>query len=201
MKITKNIWRLTATKGAGAYLIHTTTGYILIDTGFSFDTKNLRKELADMGVGELSCILLTHHDPDHIGSASVLQQKYRCKMYIHSLDMPYATGHTQRSGTKRLFDKVFKTSTAGEYLPLEDFTHPDIRIYHAPGHTPGHSLILYDKFLFCGDFYRNPKLRLRPYAKRVGWVTADLVAALQSMVDRPFCWLCPGHFVPHMLEN
>ena len=68
------------------YLVKTSSGFFLIDTGDSSDCANLEKELGQAGVTpeNLKLVLLTHGDFDHTGNAAFLQQKYGAKIAMHA---------------------------------------------------------------------------------------------------------------------
>ena len=196
MQLSPKVWRLDASKGFAVYLIRAHDGYTLIDTGFFTAGQAIINELESLGVTALSKILITHHDVDHIGNMSLLQRKYGCPVYVHSLDMPYIRREKRRKSTKALFDFFVKTDTAATLLPLEQAHFSDIKVIHTPGHTPGHCCFVFEGFLFCGDVFRLPKLRLKPYHKRTGWRTPRLEQFVRGRVGLPFTWVCPAHFMP-----
>ncbi|MHC1772023.1 MAG: MBL fold metallo-hydrolase [Flexilinea sp.] len=70
------------------YLVKTSSGFFLIDTGDSSDCANLEKALGQAGVTpeNLKLVLLTHGDFDHTGNAAFLQQKYGAKIAMHAED-------------------------------------------------------------------------------------------------------------------
>ncbi|MCL2372322.1 MAG: MBL fold metallo-hydrolase [Defluviitaleaceae bacterium] len=196
MQLSKNIRRLVSTKGSAAYLLATSGGHTLIDTGSPTASRGIMNELSSLQIHSLSKILLTHHDPDHIGNISVLQQTYNCPVYIHSRDIPYIQGTKRRTTTKAIFSYLLQINTCATLTPLENQSFEDIQIIHTPGHTPGHTCFLFEDFLFTGDFFRLPWLRLLPYHKRTGWKTAEIAEQLCNSIKLPFKWVCPAHFMP-----
>jgi glyoxylase-like metal-dependent hydrolase (beta-lactamase superfamily II) len=74
--------------GTNCYLIKTTAGFILIDTGYPFHRGKLEKGLEQEGCtpGNLELILLTHGDIDHSGNAAYLREKYKANIAMHSGD-------------------------------------------------------------------------------------------------------------------
>jgi len=196
MQLSQKVWRLDSTKGSAAYLILTADGYTLIDTGLFTAGRAIINELDSLQVTSLSKILLTHHDVDHIGNMSLLQRKYNCPVYVNSLDMPYIRGEKRRKSTKAVFDFFVRTDTSATLSPLENANFSDITIVHTPGHTPGHCCFIFEDFLFAGDLFRLPKLRLRPHKMRTNWNTERLENFIRSKVRLPFKWVCPAHFMP-----
>jgi len=196
MQLSQKVLRLDSTKGSAAYLLLTADGYTLIDTGLFTVRYEIIKELDSLQVTSLAKILLTHHDVDHIGNMSLLQRKYNCPVYVNSLDMPYIRGQKRRKSTKAVFDFFVRTDTSATLSPLECANFSDITIVHTPGHTPGHSCFIFKDFLFAGDLFRLPKLRLRPYKMRTNWNTERLEKFIRDRVGLPFSWVCPAHFMP-----
>jgi len=196
MQLSEKVWRLDSTKGNAAYLILTTDGYTLIDTGLFTARHEIIKELNSLNVTHLSKILLTHHDVDHIGNMSLLQRKYHCPVYVNFLDMPYIHGEKRRKSTKAVFDFFVKTDTSASLSLLESANFSDITVIHTPGHTPGHSCFIFEDFLFAGDLFRLPKLRLKPYKMRTNWNAKELERFIRGKIAMPFKWVCPAHFMP-----
>jgi len=196
MQLSKKVRRLKSTKGSAVYLLQASDGYTLIDTGFFTAGQGIVNELINLQIYSISKILLTHHDPDHIGNMSLLQRKYNCPVYINSLDIPYIQGEKSRTHTKAIFDYFIKTDTSATISSLENTFFDDIKVIHTPGHTPGHSCFLFEDFLFTGDLFRLPKLRLMPYRMRTDWKTKELENFIRSNIKEPFNWVCPAHFMP-----
>jgi len=71
--------------GVNCYLVKTSSGYILIDTGWPFKRADLDKELEGAGCkpGNLELIILTHGDFDHSGNAAHLRDKYGARIAAH----------------------------------------------------------------------------------------------------------------------
>ncbi len=67
------------------YLIETSSGYILIDTGSSNARADLEKELESAGCrpGNIELIAITHGDFDHTGNTAYLGKKFGSKIAMH----------------------------------------------------------------------------------------------------------------------
>jgi len=128
MQLSKKVRRLKSTKGSAVYLLQASDGYTLIDTGFFTAGQGIVNELINLQIYSISKILLTHHDPDHIGNMSLLQRKYNCPVYINSLDIPYIQGETSRTHTKAIFDYFIKTDTSATISSLENTFFDDIKV-------------------------------------------------------------------------
>jgi len=198
MTLSPNVRMLDSARGSNVYLLTTNDGYTLIDTGYAHHQKAIFEELEEI---QISKILITHHDIDHIGNMSALQKKYSCPVYVNTLELPYIYGEKRRSGLKGIVDRFVKTDVSAMLSPLEDATFSDITVIHTPGHTPGHSCFLFQDFLFTGDLFRLPRLRLKPSRKRMNWDTDELKESIRKTIELPFAWVCPAHFMPAKWED
>jgi glyoxylase-like metal-dependent hydrolase (beta-lactamase superfamily II) len=201
MKLSENVYLLDSARESAVYLIMAHDGYTLIDTSYAKCGPAILDELASLNVKELRRILLTHHDIDHIGNMSLLQRHFRCPVYVNSLELPYIQGKLRRSGVKALVDTFIKTDISAVLSPLESAKFDDIAVLHTPGHTLGHSCFLFDSFLFSGDLFRLPHLRLIPSDKRMNWNTEALMESLCRTITLPFEWVCPAHYQPSLRKD
>jgi len=78
------------------YILQTTDGLWLIDTGTPWDGKALFTTLQTLGIahGDLRAILLTHGDFDHMGSAAYLREALRTPVWVHTGDAEAVAGRT-----------------------------------------------------------------------------------------------------------
>jgi glyoxylase-like metal-dependent hydrolase (beta-lactamase superfamily II) len=157
------------------YLISTTTGYILIDTGSSNARKALMEQLNNYGCDKnnLNLVILTHGDFDHTGNAAYLRSTLDSKLAMHQLDsgmvergdmfenrkqsnflikslIPLFTGfgRSERFSPDILLDDGFDLASYGL----------DATILSLPGHSAGSiGVFIRDGELFCGDLFENVK--------------------------------------------
>ena len=103
MKIEENVYALESTKGSYSYLIKDKET-ILIDTGNPGKVKNILKEIESLNIKpkNIKHILLTHHDVDHIGNATLLQKETGATLWASKKDIPYILGDKGRPGIKKL---------------------------------------------------------------------------------------------------
>ena len=159
---------------ANCYLIHTETGYVLIDTGIKNRRKQLETALIDAGCqpGELKLIIITHGHIDHIGNASYLRDKYGAKIAMHRGDVKMVTGAGMFADAPpslmiKIVGFLMNLTGLGDF---ETFT-PDIllednqslqeygldaTVLHTPGHSKGSiSILTASGDLFSGDIFNG----------------------------------------------
>lgn len=157
---------------------------ILIDTGFPGTYETIHKVFKeeDLDISELSKIILTHHDIDHIGNAKLLkdESKGKIKVLSHEKEVHYIEGN-ERALKLRCFEeklkfmpkeaeKVYKAMEKGfEKCKVEvDETLKDgqvipfcggVTVIHTPGHTLGHISLYLNKYkiLIAGDALKIDK--------------------------------------------
>lgn len=160
--------------GATSYLIIHPEGNILVDSP-RFN-KHLVKKIEELG--GLRYMFLSHRDD--VADHKKFADHFLCERIIHALDVVSDT-------------RDCEIVIEGE----NDFQFgKDFKIIPTPGHTPGHTVLLYkEKFLFTGDhlFYNHDTGKL--YAsKNVNWYSWDIqLKSLGKLLNYPFEWIMPGH--------
>ena len=196
MKIADNVYSLDSTRGCSAYIIKGSET-VMIDTGFPGIKKSVLRELESMKInpGDIKHILLTHHDIDHIGLVSVLQELTGARVWASREDIPYITGALKRHGIKGYLP--------GKAIPPENITAYEagqkiggIEVIPTPGHTPGHVCLLYKDILFAGDLLLSQRSKLRLLPGFITWSRSQLQQSLQRIAEVPFQWICPSHGRP-----
>ena len=150
---------------------------VLIDTGLPFQVEQLRQAIADAGFNmeDLTHIIITHQDMDHIGGLPELQKiAASACVVVHEEEMLYFDGRKTPVRIAARMDKYnslpdeekqfvdmmkeffgeLKIANAkivrdGDVLPVCG----GIKIMHTPGHTPGHMVLHFEegKVAVCGD--------------------------------------------------
>ncbi|MGP8159082.1 MAG: MBL fold metallo-hydrolase [Thermoplasmata archaeon] len=176
----------------------------LIDTGFRRKAKPIVRALqsANVPLGRVGKVLLTHHHLDHMGGAAYLLQNTPAALACHADDVAFVDGRAKPPMPllMRLFARV---RPAPVTLALKDGDQVGpLRVVHAPGHTPGEVAFYHParKVLFSGDSVveRNGRLTL-PAAK----YAANLDQAVRSLArlrELDVEVLLPGHGVPVMKD-
>ena len=137
-----------------SWLVETGEGtYVLVDAGLDPDARPILEALKKKGASaeDVVAILLTHGHIDHVRGVGAFPN---ATVYLHPADADLAAG---RARSKGLLSGLRRTEPGIEAdAPLEDgqvlkFGERTFRVFHTPGHTPGHCVFLLDGTLFLGD--------------------------------------------------
>ena len=150
----------------------------LVDTGVSDEkcTEALEKSLLEAGIRfeDISRIIITHHDHDHLGGVPAIRAKNPgVKVIAHAAEMAFIEGEkTLNKNTEEKLEKIdipehikqaIKNSSKIKSAPVkvnETLKEGDvipmlggITVIHLPGHTPGHIGLYLNKYriLIPGD--------------------------------------------------
>lgn len=173
-----------------AFLIEDKDGLTLIDTGVPGSDKKIVTYLKGIGKlpKDIKRILLTHSDPDHIGSLANLKKLSGAEVYSSAIEAKgIETGKSTRQ-TKGIVRKILmsavmriKPATVDDTLKQSDELPAlgGLVAVETFGHTPGHLsyFLKGSKPLFCGDSMRMQEGRL--ISSRAGF-TANTEMAEQS---------------------
>lgn len=148
----------------------------LIDCGYEETFDELISEIESHGIGllDLTGVIITHDDYDHLGSLNLLKQKNKkLKIYSGKYEMESISGVTKserliqaesslefianesKDWALNFIKKLKNTNRVKVDIGLNDYDifEQDIVIIHTPGHTKGHISLFYtkDKVLIAGD--------------------------------------------------
>ncbi len=197
MEITSDIHRIDGIRGGNCYLVLSDSKMLVVDTGMPGSAKKIISYIRSLNKNpaDVSYIVMTHADIDHIGSASELKQMTGASLAIHAADAPILAGKSRFKpvwGPLGILVKLFIAFT--RFQPIE----PDLLlednsevggflVLHTPGHTKG-SISLYTpgKLIFVGD----------AIYKRFALDAAQLRASLNKISKLDFDVLLPGHGDP-----
>lgn len=160
--------------GAGSYLIEREAGNILIDSPRF--APPLVKQIEQMG--GIKYMYLTHRDD--VADHQKFHERFGCDRILHQNDLTSST-------------KDVEIQLSGDE-PIE--LAEDILIIPVPGHSKGHTVLLYqNKFLFTGDH-----LALSPYLdhlyafRRFCWYSwSEQIKSMEKLSKYSFEWVLPGH--------
>jgi glyoxylase-like metal-dependent hydrolase (beta-lactamase superfamily II) len=167
MRITNNAEMLEINSERGALypvLLWDSNEVILIDTALPGQTELLREVIRQVGFAleQITKVILTHQDMDHIGSAKILAG-FGAEILAHEKETPYIQGdrtsirlvemekhlsemdedglafyERMKAGATLFTVPVNRVLKDGELL---DFCG-GIQVIHTPGHMPGHIALL-----------------------------------------------------------
>lgn len=166
---------------------------ILIDTGNPQDRNKLKTEISKLiDLKEIKIVLITHLHYDHSGNVCLFNNAkfYTSKEEINALE---------EQGSMLTFDMfgygVNQSLNEVGLLYIDKFSHPRIKVFHTPGHSPGEISLLYtskngQKYLFSGDvIFNNGFGRVDlPHSN------PDLMkSSIKLLNSLDYDILCPGH--------
>jgi glyoxylase-like metal-dependent hydrolase (beta-lactamase superfamily II)/ferredoxin len=160
--------------GAASYLIRRAAGNVLVDSPRF--APPLVKRLEELG--GVRYLYLTHRDD--VADHQKFHQHFGCDRILHADDINSSTS-----------DVEIKLSG---FEPVQ--LSPDLLIIPVPGHTKGHTVLLYaDRFLFSGDHLAwSPALNHLFAFRNVCWYSwSELVKSTQKLANYSFEWVLPGH--------
>jgi len=160
--------------GAASYLIQRPEGNILVDSPRF--APPLVKQLEAMG--GVRYLYLTHRDD--VADHEKFHQHFQCDRLLHAADITNSTQQVeiQLQGTEPY-------QLAGDLL-----------IIPVPGHTKGHTVLLYqNKFLFSGDHLAwSASLQQLIAFRSACWYSWDeLGKSMVKLATYDFEWVLPGH--------
>ncbi len=196
---------------------------ILLDCGYPGALPLLESELHAHGFepAQLTHLILTHHDFDHMGAAAELKRKYpRIRILAHMLEAPYISGQLEpirltqakamqhalpeleQAGGLAFMELVRSVEPVQPDLLLQDGdTLPycgGLTILHTPGHTEGHISVVAKELgvIAAGDaavLAGNALIVANPeFAQNLRQAEASLDRLMQEYAHIPMIACCHG---------
>lgn len=167
---------------------------LLIDTGMPGRAGPILRAAREIGIepSGIDCIVLTHFDMDHSGSAVELQRRTGAPIVIHEADVPYLAAPETCPGLRSLlywplvpwimrWQPPVDVSTVQEGDVIDDW-----RVLHTPGHTPGSMSLQRGHVLVAGDALIHSRGRLHV---NVPWLATsraeERASARRQALHRP----------------
>ena len=159
--------------GAASYFIVRPEGNILVDSPQFLPP--LVKRLEEMG--GIKYMYLTHRDD--VADHQKFREYFSCDRILHVDEIS--------SDTRDVEVKLTDTD------PIS--LTPDLLIIPVPGHTKGHTVLLYQKFLFSGDHLAWSSRLNQLYAfRRHCWYSwSEQIKSMSTLLPYSFEWVLPGH--------
>lgn len=176
--VTENVYycgyHSEASFGAASYLIVRPEGNVLVDSPRF--APPLVKRLEELG--GVRYMYLTHRDD--VADHRKFRDRFGCDRLLHTDDITADTQDVEipLSGTE----------------PIE--FAPDLRIIPVPGHTKGHTVLLYgDRILFTGDHLAwSARLNHLVGFDRFCWYSwPEQIRSMRKLSEYSFEWVLPGH--------
>jgi len=160
--------------GATTYAIARSQGNILVDSPRF--TRPLVKRLEEMG--GVRYLYLTHQDD--VADHQKFRDHFGCDRILHCDDI---TAETQ----------TVEIQLSGAD-PVE--FAPDLLVIPVPGHTRGHTVLLYrQQFLFSGDHlaWSSHLNQLHAFRRYCFYSWAEQIRSMHKLASYTFEWVLPGH--------
>lgn len=202
MKITSNIYLVggpgkTDPADAAIYLIVSDGVAALVDAGTGSGAARLMKNIKAAGADPKSIkyLFLTHCHYDHTGGAAMVRNDTGCAIVAHDLDAEFLEAGdsevTAASWYRAWMDPLKIDIRVAGKKQLFDVGSLEVAFYHAPGHSPGSSILTVQSdgklVLFGQDVHGPLNDTLRS-------VREDYVRSLEFMLSMEADILCEGHF-------
>ncbi len=159
---------------AASYLIQHPDGNILVDSPRF--TPPLVKQIE--ALGGIKYLYLTHRDD--VADHQKFHEHFGCDRLLHDDEI--------NTGTQAVERKLSGLD------PIQ-FT-PELLIIPVPGHTKGHTVLLYkNKFLFSGDHlaFRRQLGHLGAFRDACWYSWAEQLKSMRKLAEYDFQWVLPGH--------
>jgi glyoxylase-like metal-dependent hydrolase (beta-lactamase superfamily II)/ferredoxin len=168
--------------GAWSYFIERPEGNVLVDS-----PRAVRRLLGEFERrGGIATMFLTHRDD--VADHEAFARRFGCDRVLHQADVQAGTRSVERQISGR--DPVALAK--------------DLLVIPTPGHTRGHSVLLYrETYLFTGDHLAWSARRGHLVAFRDAcWYSWDeQIRSMERLLDASFEWVLPGHGAWHHAES
>jgi glyoxylase-like metal-dependent hydrolase (beta-lactamase superfamily II)/ferredoxin len=179
MPISENVYfcgfTSEASFGAWSYLIlrpESEGGNVLVDSP-RFAGQLVRKVAAMGGARKM---FLSHSDD--VADQARFKERFQCQRIMHAAD------GAAKLGAEWIIN--------GEDVVQLD---RDLLAIPTPGHTRGHTVLLYKQYLFTGDHLAwSPERQTLTAFRSVCWYSWDeQIRSMEKLLDYDFEWVLPGH--------
>lgn len=149
----------------GSFLINTSKGLVLIETGPESTFNELTKGIEQAGfkVSDIYAVLLTHIHFDHAGAAWKLAQN-GTKIYVHEIGLPHLANPEKlwNSAAQIYGEDMERLWGTMQPIPenllfpandgdLIDFGNVQFKVIYTPGHAIHHNAYQWNDIIFTGD--------------------------------------------------
>ena len=174
-----------------AFIFKGRESYLMVDAGIS--EGSFRYELKKLGIapGQITTILLTHTDGDHIGAVGLFSNP---KIYLHKDEEQMINGTTAKAGPFKTIWKYgpYRLFSSNDTLTIDGLK---IRILHTPGHTPGSvCFVINNDYLLTGDNCIVKDGKVEHFVEKFNMDTGKQVESLKALPDlKSFKYIMTAH--------
>lgn len=199
MEIIPGVYQINV-RASNCILIDAEDGLTLVDAGVKSSLSLIEAYLQHLGKSsaDLTRILLTHADLDHVGSAMALKARSGATIFASRIAAnALAEGHSSRQIKVGIFSPIFSWfERRGDAMRVdvdEILTGLDtlpilggMQVLETPGHTPGHLSFYFPahKLLVAGDSVSTqPDKVLYNRMKVFNWDQAQMKASVHMQAE------------------
>ncbi|MDY6968029.1 MAG: MBL fold metallo-hydrolase [Spirochaetota bacterium] len=199
MKITSQIYQVGGSSeshpsDASIYLIKNGENAALVDAGTG---RGHQQVMNNIGIPpkKIQYLFITHCHYDHIGGAQQIREVSGCSIVAHELDASFmekadqdVTGSAWYGTSIDPINVDIKVKGEEEHFSVGDI---DVAFFHAPGHSPGSSILTAvsdDMLVLFGQDVHGPLNEVLMSNRE------DYVKSLEFMISLEADILCEGHF-------
>ncbi len=202
MKITSHIFQVGGSdeshpSDASIYLIADNNEAALIDAGTGMGHENVIEKIVAAGVPleNIKYLFITHCHYDHIGGINAIRGATGCKTVAHELDAEYIEEGNSTVTAASWYGTFIKPAKIDQKVKGKEADFKvgglDIKFYHAPGHSPGSSVLTTvsdGKLVLFGQDVHGPLNDTILSSRR------EYVKSLEFLISLNADILCEGHF-------
>jgi glyoxylase-like metal-dependent hydrolase (beta-lactamase superfamily II) len=210
--VTPTVWLLIFPV-VNAYIVRTTEGIAIVDTGPVGSHDAMIGAIADLGAtaADIRWIVLTHCHKDHVGSAAALAEMTGGVVLAGAKDAPVIAGLIPEPAAlitpaeRPFYDRIAPTIPPAPRVNVDQVLRegdrlewglPKALIVDAPGHTPG-SIALYlpdERVLFTGDNIAS--LGAKPILGPFNVAREEAIESFRRLAQLDVNIACFGHGDP-----
>jgi len=133
----------------GCYLITTTKGNILINTGLAASVPQIKHNVEKLGFkfNDIKILLITHAHYDHVGGLAEIKKMTKAKLLVNENDAPVLADGGMSDYALGIYGRSFAPVKADRLLHDHDtinLGNVHLVMLHHPGHTKGSCSYLFD---------------------------------------------------------
>lgn len=203
MQVAEGIHRVDGLVASNAYVVETGDALVLVDTGITRAARRVLAFLARLGrqPADLTHIVVTHCDIDHIGGAAAVRAATGARLAVHAADAAVVAGRrppVKGGPAMRVIVRAARFRPAEPDVLLADGdVVGGLRVLHVPGHTPGSIALVRGDVVLSGDALLGDRHgRVRPPDPRLALDRAEAARSAELIRAQGCRLVLPGHGRP-----